>query len=86
MRRMRRSLGAKLLAAQLLVIAAGAWTLFLVAVSVGPIFFRRHVRDALGIVPPDLLGCRDPGGAVSEDDVTHEMPLRCSRPHIAIHL
>jgi two-component system, OmpR family, sensor histidine kinase BaeS len=54
MRRMRRSLGAKLLAAQLLVIAAGAGTLFLVAVSVGPIFFRRHVRDALGIVPPEV--------------------------------
>jgi two-component system sensor histidine kinase BaeS len=54
MRRLRRSLGAKLLAAQLLVIVAGAATLFVVALSIGPVFFRRHLRRALGIVPPGV--------------------------------
>jgi signal transduction histidine kinase len=51
---LRRSFAAKLLAAQLLVVAAGAATLLVVAFSVGPILFHRHVRDALGIVPPDV--------------------------------
>lgn len=52
--RLRRSLGAKLLAAQLLVIIAGSVTLLLVALGVAPGVFHRHVRDALGIVPPDV--------------------------------
>lgn len=51
---LRRSFGAKLLAAQLLVVIAGALTLLAVALSVGPILFHRHVRDALGFVPPDV--------------------------------
>jgi two-component system, OmpR family, sensor histidine kinase BaeS len=52
--RLSRSLPAKLLASQLLVVLAGAGTLLLVALSVGPGVFRRHVRDALGYVPPDV--------------------------------
>jgi len=52
--RLRRSFGAKLLAAQLLVVLAGALTLLAVALSVGPILFHHHVRDALGVVPPDV--------------------------------
>lgn len=50
----RRSLAAKLLLGQALVIAAGAASLLLVALLVGPKIFRRHVRDALGYVPPDV--------------------------------
>ena len=52
--RVSRSLTAKLLASQLLVVLAGASTLLLVALAVGPGVFRRHVRDALGYVPPDV--------------------------------
>jgi two-component system sensor histidine kinase BaeS len=52
--RLQHSFAAKLLAAQLLVVAAGAATLLVVALTVGPILFHRHVRDALGIVPPDV--------------------------------
>jgi two-component system sensor histidine kinase BaeS len=52
--RLRRSFGAKLLAGQLLVVLAGAATLLVVAFSVGPILFHRHVREALGVVPPDV--------------------------------
>lgn len=52
--RLRRSLAGKLLLAQLLVIVAGSVTLALVAFSVGPGLFRRHVRDALGVVPDDV--------------------------------
>ena len=52
--RLSRSLTAKLLASQLLVVLAGAGTLLLVALSVGPGVFRRHVQDALGYVPPDV--------------------------------
>ena len=52
--RLRRSFGAKLLAAQLLVVVAGALTLLAIALSVGPILFHRHIRDALGVVPPDV--------------------------------
>ena len=33
---------------------AGALTLLLVALLLGPAIFRRHVRDALGYVPPDV--------------------------------
>jgi len=47
-------MSAKLLASQLLVVAAGAVTLLLVALSVGPGIFRHHIRDALGYVPPDV--------------------------------
>ena len=50
----RRSLSAKLFAAQLLVIVAGSVTLALVALSVAPGLFHAHVRDALGTVPDDV--------------------------------
>ena len=52
---LRRSLTAKLLAAQLAVIVAGAATLALVALLLGPTLFHRHIRDALGYVPPTVL-------------------------------
>ncbi len=52
--RLSGSLGAKLLVGQLLVVIAGALTLLLVALLLGPGIFRRHVRDALGYVPPDV--------------------------------
>ena len=52
--RLSRSLNAKLLAGQLLVVLAGAGTLLLVALALGPRIFRHHVRDALGYVPPDV--------------------------------
>lgn len=51
----RRRLTAKLLAAQLAVIVAGSATLALVALLVGPPLFHRHVREALGYVPPTVL-------------------------------
>ena len=54
MKALRRSLAAKLLAAQLLVVLAGALTLALVALAVAPGLFRGHVRDALGLVPQDV--------------------------------
>jgi signal transduction histidine kinase len=55
-RRPRRphGLAARLLAAQLLVIAAGAVTLVLAALAAGPPLFRAHVRMALGTVSPAL--------------------------------
>ena len=53
-RRLRHSLAGKLIVAQLLVIVAGSVTLLLVALSIAPGLFRGHVRDALGIVPPDV--------------------------------
>lgn len=53
-RRLSSSLTIKLLAGQLLVVTAGAGTLLLVAVAVGPGIFHRHVRDALGYVPPGV--------------------------------
>jgi signal transduction histidine kinase len=52
--RIAGSLSAKLLVGQLLVVLAGALTLLLVALLLGPGIFRRHVRDALGYVPPDV--------------------------------
>jgi signal transduction histidine kinase len=52
--RLAGSLGAKLLAGQLLVVFAGAGTLLLIALSIGPAIFRRHIVDALGYVPPDV--------------------------------
>lgn len=48
---LRRSLAAKLVVAQLLVILAGSVTLALVAVLVAPGLFHTHVREALGVVP-----------------------------------
>jgi len=54
MRALRGSLAAKLLAAQLLVIVAGAATLAFVALAVAPGLFHGHVRDALGLVPEDV--------------------------------
>jgi len=53
-RGLRRSLAAKLLAAQLLVIVAGSATLALVALAIAPDLFHAHVREALGIVPDDV--------------------------------
>ena len=52
--RLASSMSAKLLASQLLVVVAGAGTLLLVALSVGPGIFHHHIRDALGYVPPDV--------------------------------
>ncbi len=48
------SMTAKLLAGQLLVVLAGAGTLLVVAVSVGPGIFHHHIRQALGYVPPSV--------------------------------
>jgi signal transduction histidine kinase len=45
-------LAARLLAAQLLVIAAGTVTLVLAALAAGPPLFRTHLRSALGTVAP----------------------------------
>lgn len=55
LRAVRRSLAAKLLAAQLAVIVAGSATLALVALLLGPSLFHRHIRNALGYVPPTVL-------------------------------
>jgi two-component system sensor histidine kinase BaeS len=52
--RISGSLTAKLLISELLVVLAGAGTLLLVALFVGPGIFRHHVRDAVGYVPPDV--------------------------------
>lgn len=52
--RIAGSLSAKLLIGQLLVVLSGALTLLLLALLLGPGIFRRHVRDALGYVPPDV--------------------------------
>jgi two-component system sensor histidine kinase BaeS len=49
---LRRSLGAKLLVAQMLVVVAGALTLGVVALAVAPGVFHTHVRMALGTIPP----------------------------------
>lgn len=53
--RVRSSLTAKLLAGELAVIVAGSVTLATIAFLFGPVFFRRHVRDALGDVPPTVM-------------------------------
>ena len=55
MRRLRHSLVGKLVAAQLAVIVAGGVTLAVVALLVGPVLFHRHIRDALGFVPPTVM-------------------------------
>jgi two-component system, OmpR family, sensor histidine kinase BaeS len=52
----RPGLAARLLAVQLLAIAAGAVTFALVALAAGPPLFRAHIRDALGSVPAALSG------------------------------
>lgn len=55
----RRTLTWQLLAAQLAVIVAGSITLAVVAFSIGPSIFHRHVREALGFVPPAVMGHLD---------------------------
>ena len=52
---LRRSLGGKLLVAQLLVILAGSVTLVAVALQVAPAIFHHHVREALGVVPDSVM-------------------------------
>ncbi len=52
---LRRSLGGKILAAQLLVILAGSATLVAVALVTGPTIFDHHVREALGVVPDAVM-------------------------------
>lgn len=52
---LRRSLGGKILAAQLLVILAGTASLVVVALEIGPATFHRHVREALGVVPDSVM-------------------------------
>ena len=37
------------------MIVAGSATLALVALLVGPALFHRHIRDALGFVPPTVM-------------------------------
>jgi signal transduction histidine kinase len=51
---LRRSLGAKLLLAQMLVVVAGSLTLAVVALAVAPGVFHTHVRMALGTIPPEV--------------------------------
>lgn len=53
--RLRRSLTAKLLAAEILVVLAGSGTLLLVSLAIGPGIFRDHVREALRAVPDDVV-------------------------------
>jgi len=55
MPKVRRSVLGKLLAAELAVIAAGSATLMLVALLLGPPLYHRHIRDALGFVPPTVM-------------------------------
>jgi signal transduction histidine kinase len=45
----------RLLRAQLAVIVAGSATLALVALLLGPALYHRHIRDALGFVPPTVM-------------------------------
>jgi len=54
-RRRRSRLGARLFAAQLLVIVAGSLTLALVALAIAPGLFRTHARQALAVLPPDVV-------------------------------
>jgi two-component system sensor histidine kinase BaeS len=55
-RRRRSGLAARLFAGQLLVIVAGSLTLALVALAVAPGLFRAHARQALTVLPPDVVG------------------------------
>jgi two-component system, OmpR family, sensor histidine kinase BaeS len=57
--RRTRSLAARLAVGQALVILAGAASLGFVATAVAPGIFHRHVRDALGNVPPGELAHLD---------------------------
>ena len=52
---LRRSLGGKLLAAQLLVILAGSATLVAVSLELAPAIFHHHVGEALGVVPDSVM-------------------------------
>ncbi len=54
MSRLRRSLGARLLIAQLLVVVVGSLTLLLVAATVGPWLFDQHLEGRLGGVPANV--------------------------------
>jgi signal transduction histidine kinase len=53
-RRWGTSLGARLLAGQLLVVLAGSATLAAVALAVAPGRFHAHIRDRLGVLPDDV--------------------------------
>jgi signal transduction histidine kinase len=59
--RLRQSLGAKLLLAQMLVVIAGSLTLAIVALAVAPGVFHTHVRMALGTIPPEVARHLDEG-------------------------
>jgi two-component system sensor histidine kinase BaeS len=61
----RRSLGAKLLVAQMLVVIAGSLTLVVVALAVAPGVFHAHVRMALGPVSPQVGRHLDEGLATA---------------------
>ncbi len=63
--RLRRSLFAKLLAAQVLVIMAGSLTLAVVALAVAPGLFHYHARMALGTIPADVARHLDEGLGVA---------------------
>ena len=52
--RLRRSLAARLLLAQLLVIVAGSATLALVALAIAPGIFHDHIRSSDGVIPDDV--------------------------------
>ncbi len=58
---LRRSLGAKLLLAQMLVVVAGSLTIAVVALAVAPGVFHSHVRMALGTIPPEVARHLDEG-------------------------
>ncbi len=58
---LRRSLGAKLLLAQMLVVVAGSLTLAVVALAVAPGVFHTHVRMALGTIPSEVARHLDEG-------------------------
>ncbi len=53
--RRRGGLAARLFVAQLLVIVAGSLTLALVALAIAPGLFRTHARQALAVLPPDVV-------------------------------
>jgi two-component system, OmpR family, sensor histidine kinase BaeS len=55
----RRRLARRLLAGQVLVIVVGLVTLAGVAIVAGPPVFRHHVREALGVVTPDVAAHLD---------------------------
>jgi signal transduction histidine kinase len=52
--RVSSSISAQLLVGQLLVVLAGAGTLLVVALLIGPGIFHHHIQAALGYVPPDV--------------------------------